>query len=214
MYLQFFYCSVGDIELLVMSRKNKVEEMQTDPKNSRLPIWLGCLNYHQAAGYPETDFFILYCKNSPNLPCYITSRVHNIESQSVVPPLRSSVIKLLLQKRSFSVYYNVHAWMAFIVWHFGNNFCINPITDFELLSLYYDKEQLPCKSFYSDLNRAVSIKTEVPFNPSSGCEDFRYNPFDIVFNKAYKTYKTQKTNKTNKTYKNYKTYKNNKTFKT
>ena len=30
---------------------------------------------------------------SPNLPCYITSRVHIIESQSRVPPIRSFLVK-------------------------------------------------------------------------------------------------------------------------
>jgi hypothetical protein len=42
-------------------------------------------------GAPKCIYFILYSDNSPNLPFYITSRVHIIESQSGVPPLRSSL---------------------------------------------------------------------------------------------------------------------------
>ena len=41
---------------------------------------------------PWNAIFILCSENSPNLPCYITSRVHIIESQCGVPPLGSSLV--------------------------------------------------------------------------------------------------------------------------
>ena len=37
-------------------RKNKVKELQTAPKNSRLPTWLGYFGCQQVAGYPNTQF--------------------------------------------------------------------------------------------------------------------------------------------------------------
>ena len=43
-----------------------------------------------------TAIFILPSENSPNLTCYLTLRVHNINDTSIVPPLGSS---LLLQYR-------------------------------------------------------------------------------------------------------------------
>jgi hypothetical protein len=43
-----------------------VEELLTDPPNSRLTTWLGWLDCQQAAKYPETHFFI-FRENSPNL---------------------------------------------------------------------------------------------------------------------------------------------------
>ena len=37
-------------------------------------------------------------RNSPNLPSYITSRVHIIEGHSTVPPLRSSLLSRLIYR--------------------------------------------------------------------------------------------------------------------
>ena len=39
--------------------------------------------------------FILCSKNCPKLACYITSRLHNINSQSTIPSLRSSLVKTI-----------------------------------------------------------------------------------------------------------------------
>ena len=36
---------------------------------------------------------LFYLLKGPNLPCYITSRVHTIEGYSTVPPLRSSLTR-------------------------------------------------------------------------------------------------------------------------
>ena len=52
----------------IYSRKNEVEELQTDPKDSRLPTWLGCFDCQQADGYPKTDFFIYRVKILPTYP--------------------------------------------------------------------------------------------------------------------------------------------------
>ena len=51
-----------------VARKNEVEELQTDPQKSRVPTWLGCLGYQQAAGYPKTEFSFYALKNIPTYP--------------------------------------------------------------------------------------------------------------------------------------------------
>ena len=56
-------------------------------KELRLPAWLCCFGYQQAAGNPKTQFLLYVVKILPT--CYLTSRVHIIESQSGIPPLHS-----------------------------------------------------------------------------------------------------------------------------
>ena len=48
--------------LISETKKNVVEELQTDPQNARLPTWLGCLGCQRAAGYPKTQFFFYAVK--------------------------------------------------------------------------------------------------------------------------------------------------------
>ena len=56
---------------LFFSKKNKVEELQTEHKNSRLSTWLGCCVL-VALKYPKTQFsFYVSSENAPNLTCYI-----------------------------------------------------------------------------------------------------------------------------------------------
>jgi hypothetical protein len=72
------------------------------------PTWLGCFGSKQAAGYPKLQFsFYVFSGNSPNLTCYIKLRVHSINGQSTIPPLRSSLI--------FSIY--IKGWPK--VWKSG-----------------------------------------------------------------------------------------------
>ena len=67
----------------IVAKKNEVEDLQTDHQKSRLPSECRQLDDHKCN-------FHFICENSPGLTSYIKLRVHNINGQTTVPPLRSS----------------------------------------------------------------------------------------------------------------------------
>ena len=71
-------------------RKNEVDELWTEHRNSRLPSWWGCLGSKQAAGYPKAQFFF-----QNYLLHYINFKsTYLINGLSTVPS-RCSSLKLL-----------------------------------------------------------------------------------------------------------------------
>ena len=60
---------LGNHKIVPKSSKNKVEELYTEHRNSRLPTWFCCFGCKHAAEYPKT-FFYIYSENSTNPTCY------------------------------------------------------------------------------------------------------------------------------------------------
>ena len=48
---------LGNHKIVPKSSKNKVEELYTEHRNSRLPTWFCCFGCKHAAEYPKTLFF-------------------------------------------------------------------------------------------------------------------------------------------------------------
>ena len=77
---------------LLQARKNKMEELQIDHQKGHFgPVRAGSFIVLILSQMPINLIFILHSKNSPSLAFYMTLRVHIINSQSTVPPLRSSL---------------------------------------------------------------------------------------------------------------------------
>jgi hypothetical protein len=97
---------------LLLQQRNRWEQERTKWRNwplkiHGLPTWLGHFGWVQAARYPLMQFSFYAVKVLANLDCYIILRLHNIDGQSTIPQLCSSLDgKALFLERPTAVVYS------------------------------------------------------------------------------------------------------------